>query len=67
MLEASMVRDEGMAKTLVQRLNRIRSGADTMAGPLVSYTGADTFSTTFRFQSEWPAASPIGSARSPSI
>jgi uncharacterized iron-regulated protein len=40
MLEASMVRDEGMAKTLVQRLNRIRLGADTMAGPLVSYTGA---------------------------
>jgi len=40
MLEASMFRDEGMAKTLVQRLNRIRSGADAMAGPLVSYTGA---------------------------
>ena len=40
MLEASMVRDEGMAKTLVHRLNRIRSGTDTMAGPLVSYTGA---------------------------
>jgi uncharacterized iron-regulated protein len=40
MLEASMLRDEGMAKTLVQRLNRIRWGADTMAGPLVSYTGA---------------------------
>ena len=40
MLEASMVRDEGMAKTLVQRLNRIRSGTDTLAGPLVSYTGA---------------------------
>jgi uncharacterized iron-regulated protein len=40
MLEASMVRDEGMAKTLVQRLTRIRLGADTTAGPLVSYTGA---------------------------
>ena len=40
MFEASMVRDEGMAKTLVHRLNQIRSGADTMAGPLVSYTGA---------------------------
>jgi uncharacterized iron-regulated protein len=39
MLEASMVRDEGMAKTLVHRLNRIRSGADMLAGPLVSYTG----------------------------
>ena len=34
-----MVRDEGMAKTLVHRLNLIRSGSDTMAGPLVSYTG----------------------------
>jgi uncharacterized iron-regulated protein len=40
MLEASMVRDEGMAKTLAHRLNQIRSGSDTMAGPLVSYTGA---------------------------
>ncbi len=40
MLEASMVRDEGMAKTLVHRLIQIRSGNDTMAGPLVSYTGA---------------------------
>jgi uncharacterized iron-regulated protein len=40
MLEASMVRDEGMAKTLVHRLNQIRSGSDMMAGPLVSYTGA---------------------------
>lgn len=39
MYEASMVRDEGMAKTLVNRLNRIRSGTDLMAGPLVSYTG----------------------------
>jgi uncharacterized iron-regulated protein len=39
MLEASMVRDEGMAKTLVHRLNQIRSENDTMAGPLVSYTG----------------------------
>ena len=39
MFEASMVRDEGMAKTLVHRLNQIRSGNDAMAGPLVSYTG----------------------------
>ncbi len=39
MLEASMVRDEGMAKTLVHRLNQIRSENDKMAGPLVSYTG----------------------------
>ncbi|HSF68609.1 MAG TPA: ChaN family lipoprotein [Nitrospiraceae bacterium] len=40
MLEASMVRDEGMAKTLVRRLYQIRSGGDGMAGPLVSYTGS---------------------------
>jgi uncharacterized iron-regulated protein len=40
MLEASMVRDEGMAKTLVSRLNQIRLGTDRMAGPVVSYTGA---------------------------
>ena len=39
MFEASMVRDEGMARTLTHRLNQIRSGTDTMAGPLVSYTG----------------------------
>jgi uncharacterized iron-regulated protein len=39
MFEASMVRDEGMAKTLVRRLSQIRSGGNTMAGPLVSYTG----------------------------
>lgn len=40
MLEASMFRDEGMAKTLVHRLNLIHLDTDTMAGPLVSYTGA---------------------------
>lgn len=40
MLEASMFRDEGMAKTLVRRFNQIRSLSETMAGPLVSYTGA---------------------------
>jgi uncharacterized iron-regulated protein len=39
MFEASMVRDEGMAKTLVHRFNRIRSETDILAGPLVSYTG----------------------------
>ena len=39
MYEASMVRDEGMAKTLVARLSLIRQGANPMAGPLVSYTG----------------------------
>jgi uncharacterized iron-regulated protein len=40
MLEASMFRDEGMAKTLVHRLSLIHLETDTMAGPLVSYTGA---------------------------
>ena len=40
MLDASMFRDEGMAKTLVRRFNQIRSLSETMAGPLVSYTGA---------------------------
>lgn len=52
MYEASMVRDEGMAKTLVARLNLIRQSADPMAGPLVSYTGAAIFSITFRFLNE---------------
>lgn len=40
MLDASMFRDEGMAKTLVRRFNQIRSLSETLAGPLVSYTGA---------------------------
>ena len=39
MYEASMVRDEGMAKTVVDRLATIRSAQDPTAGPLVSYTG----------------------------
>jgi uncharacterized iron-regulated protein len=39
MYEASMVRDEGMAKTIVDRLATIRSAEDPSAGPLVSYTG----------------------------
>lgn len=39
MYEASMVRDEGMAKTLVSRLTLIRRHIDPIAGPLVSYTG----------------------------
>ena len=39
MFEASMFRDEGMAKTLVHRLNQIRSESNAAAGPLVSYTG----------------------------
>ena len=39
MFEASMFRDEGMAKMLVHRLNQIRSESNAAAGPLVSYTG----------------------------
>lgn len=39
MYEASMVRDEGMAKTLVAALQRIRTEADPMQGPVLSYTG----------------------------
>jgi uncharacterized iron-regulated protein len=39
MYEASMVRDEGMAKTVVDWLATIRSAQDPTAGPLVSYTG----------------------------
>ena len=40
MLDASMFRDEGMAKTLVHRLSLIHLKTDATAGPLVSYTGA---------------------------
>lgn len=39
MLEASMVRDEGMAKTIVSQVRRLRAGSDHSAGPVVSYTG----------------------------
>jgi uncharacterized iron-regulated protein len=39
MYEASMVRDEGMAKTIAARLNRLRSNLESMTGPVVSYTG----------------------------
>ncbi|MBS0169244.1 MAG: ChaN family lipoprotein [Nitrospira sp.] len=39
MYEASMVRDEGMAKTVAAALNRVRAGADPAQGPVVSYTG----------------------------
>ena len=39
MYEASMVRDEGMAKTLAAALTRIRAEADPSQGPVVSYTG----------------------------
>lgn len=39
MYDASMVRDEGMAKTLVAALKRIRTEADPAQGPVLSYTG----------------------------
>jgi uncharacterized iron-regulated protein len=39
MYEASLVRDEGMAKTLAGILQKIRTGTDSQAGPVVSYTG----------------------------
>jgi uncharacterized iron-regulated protein len=39
MYEASMVRDEGMARTLAAALKRIRAEADPRQGPLLSYTG----------------------------
>jgi uncharacterized iron-regulated protein len=40
MYEASMVRDEGMAKTLVTRLGELRSGKIDSRGMIVSYTGS---------------------------
>ena len=39
MYEASMVRDEGMAKTIVDLVESLRRLADPSAGPVVSYTG----------------------------
>ena len=39
MYEASMVRDEGMAKTVVSLVVFLRGLADAAAGPVVSYTG----------------------------
>ncbi len=39
MYEASLVRDEAMAKTLVTALKRIRGEAGPVQGPLLSYTG----------------------------
>ena len=58
MYEASMVRDEAMAKTLVNRLNKIRAGTDAM--PLRVRTGV----SPSRFHSRRPEirtnARPIG-------
>ncbi|WP_455376881.1 ChaN family lipoprotein [Petrachloros mirabilis] len=39
MYEASMVRDEGMARTIVASVRAIRGTNDLLAGPVVSYTG----------------------------
>jgi uncharacterized iron-regulated protein len=39
MYEASMVRDEGMARTIVSLVQGLRTQADAAAGPVVSYTG----------------------------
>lgn len=39
MYEASMVRDEGMAKTIVKVVEALRGLGDPAAGPVVSYTG----------------------------
>ncbi len=39
MYEASMVRDEGMAKTLAAAFNRVRADRASSQGPVVSYTG----------------------------
>ena len=39
MYEASMVRDEGMAKTIVSAVESLRALHDPSAGPVVSYTG----------------------------
>lgn len=39
MYEASMVRDEGMAKTIVSEIARLRAGGRTSSGPFISYTG----------------------------
>jgi uncharacterized iron-regulated protein len=39
MYEASMVREEGMAKTIASQVERLRSASDRSAGPVVSYTG----------------------------
>ena len=39
MYEASMVRDEGMAKTIVSLVNALRAAPEPDGGPVVSYTG----------------------------
>ena len=39
MYEASMVRDEGMAKTIVSLIEAMRGASHASVGPIVSYTG----------------------------
>ncbi len=39
MYEASMVRDEGMARTIASEVRRIRADTPPSSGPVVSYTG----------------------------
>ena len=39
MYEASMVRDEGMARTIVSLIEAMRAAPDASTGPVVSYTG----------------------------
>ena len=39
MYDASMVRDEGMAKTVAAAVNRVHAAGDPTQGPVVSYTG----------------------------
>lgn len=39
MYEASMVRDEGMARTIVSLIEATRAASNPSAGPVVSYTG----------------------------
>lgn len=39
MYEASVFRDEGMAKTITDHLHRMQDHAGAQAGPIVSYTG----------------------------
>ena len=40
MYEASMVRDEGMAKTVVSLVESMRAEKNPLVGPVVSYTGS---------------------------
>jgi hypothetical protein len=39
MYEASLFRDEGMARTITNHLSRPKAGTDDAVGPMISYTG----------------------------